>query len=229
MKKFNKRNPNHLKINGGGCRRRLIVTAFLLMVFVFKMPIVAQNTDSTNNYFYIVEQQDAYYDTLLMENGTDSMQGTGFKQYQRWKSFIGPRVDEDGDLSNYIEAVNSYYLATNPVASGYDWNYYGPVGLFDENVTGAGKGWVNRLLVDDDYSGKIWAGTHNSGLWQTTDGGHNWYLKTAQVPEITGISSMFRTNDEFVVNTSDMKSGIYLVSLNVNSSVLQSVKLSIIN
>jgi len=88
---------------GGWCKRKLITTAFLLLVFVFKMPIVAQISDTTNNYFYIVEQQDAYYDFLLMENGADSMQCTGFKQYQRWKNFVGFRIDEDGGLSNYSE------------------------------------------------------------------------------------------------------------------------------
>ncbi len=188
------------------------------------MPLNAQINDSTNNYFNIVAVQDAYYDSLLLIRGADSMEGTGFKQYQRWKNFVGLRVDENGGLNNYINAVNNYYLSSNPVVSNYTWQYSGPKGLFNHLVAGAGKGWVNRILVDEAYPGKILAGTHNSGLWYTGNGGIDWNLITSKEPRITGIASMCRSNDgsgsvylATAANMTSYSNGLYKLTDNGSS------------
>lgn len=124
------------------------------------------------------------------------MEGTGYKQYLRWKNFASPRIDENGEMTEYLNSVNNYYSSSNKsTSSNYNWNYTGPKGLFETPITGTGKGWVNRLLVDESDRNIIYAGTHNSGLWRTTDGGLNWYMLTAQYPQINGIASIIKSND----------------------------------
>ena len=116
------------------------------------MPIVAQISDTTNNYFYIVEQQDAYYDFLLMENGADSMQCTGFKQYQRWKNFVGFRIDEDGGLSNYSEIeVKRSHLSAFRLKEQLAYNRLQNIYRSDTNITA----FNDSLMVLYDLKGGI--------------------------------------------------------------------------
>ncbi|NOY51101.1 MAG: hypothetical protein GXO88_11140 [Chlorobi bacterium] len=159
------------------------------------MPLKAQINDSTNNYFNIVAQQDAYYDSVLMVRGADSMQGTGFKDYLRWKNYMGMRNDENGTTNTYMELMNEYLKnipldTSNKTGTSHVWNYFGPTGQTKEINSTFGKGWVYSLNVNKDNHNIIYAGTHNSGLWKTMDGGKSWICLTTNIPEVFGVKSI---------------------------------------
>ncbi len=178
----------------GGGKWQLIAAAFLLIFLGIKMPLNAQINDSTNNYFNIVAVQDAYYDSLLLVRGADSMEGTGFKDYIRWKNYMGMRIDENGTTNTYMELMNDYLknIQTDSSSSvtSQEWNYYGPTGHTDEINYTFGKGWVYCINVNKDNHNIIYAGTHNAGLWKTMDGGMTWKCLTNSIPEVFGGKSV---------------------------------------
>ena len=205
-------------------KQKLINNTFKVLIW-FVLTLVIQNSimsqssaDSTENYFYITQIKDVYYDSLLDVRGADSMQGTGYKSYLRWKGFNQLRLDETGTLDSYINCVNSYYDQQNP-NSLVNWNYYAPTGYpiaGSISNNGFGKGWVNKLLIKyiDVYNYNIYAGTHNNGIWQTSDKGNNWYCITKEQPKINGIASMcFNSiNDIYAItntNISEYSNGLY--------------------
>jgi len=152
-----------------------------------------------------------------MVRGADSMEGTGYKQYLRWRNFNGPRIDSTGLLTNYVEAINNYFdTPSKNVSSNFEWTYSGPFDLPTNFSMGIGKGWVNRILVDPDNPNIIYAGTHNSGVWKTINNGIDWYNISEKVPQINGIASMFQSKDEdetiyvaTATNLTSYSNGIY--------------------
>ncbi len=196
---------------------RTIILLFLIQislnnVFGAANPLPPSG-DSLNNYFHITPIQDAYYDSLINIYGIDSMQGTGFKDYIRWKGFMNMRVDENGTLDTYINSINNYYDQSNP-SSTADWTYYSPVGIPSSpgSHTGFGKGWVNRILFESNLN--IYAGTHNSGIWRTINSGVDWNCITSAYPKINGIASLcYNNNDDIYAltfaNISNYSNGIY--------------------
>ncbi|PLX02195.1 MAG: hypothetical protein C0595_11750 [Marinilabiliales bacterium] len=148
------------------------------------------------------------------------MQGTGLKQYQRWKNFTGLRCDENGELTNYITSVNNYFSNTSKsTTSVYNWSYYGPNGKAETTLSGTGKGWVNRIMYEVvDNVGHFYAGTHNSGLWHGVKSGNDyvWNILTDGIKQINGIASIIRSNDTYgtiyvatATNISNYSNGIY--------------------
>ena len=181
---------------------------------MFSYSIAQQSGDSTNNYFYITQVQDAYYDSIIDIYGIDSMQGTGYKEYVRWKGYMQMRVDGDGMLDTYINCVNNYYDQPNQ-SSTTTWTYYSPVGVPTSGIlNGSGKGWVNKILIDESNSSHIYAGTHNNGIWKTENNGYDWSCITSKYPKINGIASMcFNSNNEIYAltfsNISSYSNGLY--------------------
>lgn len=171
------------------------------MLLMLSTCIAQQSGDSTNNYFYIVQIQDAYYDSLIDIYGIDSMQGTGYKDYVRWKGYMQMRVDDDGTLDTYMNSINDYYDQTNPTST-TDWTYYSPVGEPEEgSLNGFGKGWVNQVLYDE-ANNDIYAGTHNNGIWKTSNSGYDWERITQKQPKINGVASMcFNSNNDIYALT----------------------------
>ncbi len=101
-------------------------------------------SDSTNNFFQIVVQKDAYYDSLINIRGVDSMAGTGYTGYLRWKAFMTPRVDDSGIIASYANVIKDYYDASSRGASStgtYNWDYFAPSGsALDNNEAYKDKG-----------------------------------------------------------------------------------------
>lgn len=179
-----------IRVSMGGGIKKFLFAAIGMMLLTSQTTLIAQQqSQDPNNYFNIVEQKDAYYDSLLFVLGADSMQGTGYKDYLRWKSFMGMRIDGDGTTQTYMEMMNNY-LEGNPTGTSMDWNYFGPTGLTDEVMGQFGKGWVNCIDVNKDNHNIIYAGAHNGGLWKTMDGGNHWDCLTDDYPEIFGVKSI---------------------------------------
>jgi len=176
-------------------------------------------SDSTNNFFQIVVQKDAYYDSLINIRGVDSMAGTGYTGYLRWKAFMTPRVDDSGTIASYANVIKDYYDVPARGASSsetYNWSYFAPVGVAQganinthtRNLAGFGKGWVNRIFYDD-ASHTLYAGTHNNGIWKTTDDGSNWMCITLNNSKINGIVGLLTINNTLYALTYNNLGGYY--------------------
>ena len=167
--------------------------ALLKPMAVLSQPL----TDSTANFFSISSFYDQYYDSLMQLRGADSMKGTGYKDYLRWKWFYTPRHGVNGDLGGIWEGINDYYEnfdAPENYNDISDWQFTGPYGIpkgHDNAPSGStGKGMMLSLWVSGGDHSLIYAGSHHGGLWKTTDGGENWFPLHDNDARIFGVNSI---------------------------------------
>jgi len=154
-------------------------------------------SDSTVNYFTLTEYYDAYYDSIFQLRGVDSMHGTGYSDYLRWKYFYSNRYGRYGDLTGIWSGIDDY-LRDLQEQAGYvdisDWKYMGPMGIpLGPNGTSrgqTGKGMMISIWIDPIDHDHILAGGHHGGLWKTTDGGKNWYPLNDEDHFLHGINSI---------------------------------------
>ncbi|RLD87086.1 MAG: hypothetical protein DRJ09_10880, partial [Bacteroidetes bacterium] len=155
-------------------------------------------SDPSNNFFQIVVQKDAYYDSLINIRSVDSMEGTGYTGYLRWKAFMNPRVDDSGFIASYANVIKDYYEASGRGVSStgtYNWNYFAPSGsAIYNNEAYKDKGWVNRLYYDNSNN-ILYAGTHNNGIWKTSNLGNDWTCITLNAPKINGITGLTKIDN----------------------------------
>lgn len=183
----------------------------LLSLFILFITCItySQNYDSLlNNYFYNTEKYDSYFDSLQQVLDDSTVNNLGYKDYLRWKSFMGSRYGEYGNISDYYTNMDSYHKTSggnyNPENTDADWEFLGPYGI-PKRVSGnwsgnTGKGWINQVHVNPDNHDEIYAGAHNSGVWYTDNGGESWICLTEDYPQITGIESMvFHPNDPQII------------------------------
>jgi hypothetical protein len=88
---------------------------FVLMAFMCLMSWIKPDaalsqplTDSTVNYYTLSAYYDQYYDSLIQLRGAENMQGTGYKDYLRWKWFYSTRNGVNGDLGAMWETMQDY-------------------------------------------------------------------------------------------------------------------------
>lgn len=141
------------------------------------------------NYFLIRDSTEAFFnaDTSRIKNSV-----YGFKHFQRWKTFLESRVDQNGSLATYHQNLSQEYdniILTDDDRTPGQWNPLGPV----TGTTGvlAELGIVTSLLVVDDQN--IYAGTGTAGLFVTNNGGATWRSLTDRYL-ITGIESIIKTS-----------------------------------
>jgi len=178
----------------------LIIVLALQCLFTLVNPTVALSqplTDSTVNFFTLTNYYDHYYDSLIQLRGAENMRGTGFKDYLRWKWFYTSRHGVDGNLGEMWESIADYYnnfQQPENYTDESDWQFIGPFGIppaYGEGTTSAtGKGMMLSIWVGDDDHSLIYAGSHHSGLWKTTDGGENWYPLHDNDTRIHGVNSI---------------------------------------
>ena len=153
-------------------------------------------SDSTTNYFTITAYYDAFYDSVIQSRGIENMQGTGYKDYLRWKRFYCTRHDGDGDISSIWQGITDYYENENPsyVSDNSDWKFIGPLGIplgpNHINRGQTGKGMMISIWVDPQDANHILAGGHHGGLWKTQDKGQNWFPLMDNEPRLHGINSI---------------------------------------
>lgn len=104
--------------------------------------------------------------------------GKGFKPFNRWLNFMGPRVDAagmrppNGVVLRAMEQAHEDRLAESAQRNAQDpsWEYAGPHG-----PTGlGGSGRLNRLNSRPDNPDEWWACAPAGGLWRTQDAGSTW-------------------------------------------------------
>src|SRR2546430_11398908 len=101
--------------------------------------------------------------------------------FLRWDTFWSTRTDTNderlsGSFSNLLKAYTTVSQTaicppTDPCASA--WRLLGPVSMPTQNM-----GIVVAIAVNPVNPNIIYAGTNNSGLWKTENGGASWTCKT---------------------------------------------------
>jgi hypothetical protein len=154
----------------------------LSLLLLCKLEAHSQSySDTTLNYYTITNYFDNYYDSIEQLYGIDSLKSFGYKKYIRWKNFMDSRHGEEGNLGSIWDITNNYY--DNDAGYRSDdyqasWSFVGPNGLPPNPGNGSeggnGEGMVTTIWVDTSNFNMVFAGTHNGGLWKTTDGGDSW-------------------------------------------------------
>ena len=131
-------------------------------------------TDSSANFFLMVDSAEAYYDTIPI----DTFEGGELAMFQRWKNYWQPRVDESGSFISLLNADLELFEGSGVCNStGNHINPWSNVG-HKETENGpavAGQGWVES--IDINSNGKIYLGSRRGGLWESTswtNGEPNW-------------------------------------------------------
>lgn len=145
--------------------------------------------DPDNYYEYI-----SYWDDYFDDNGSEAVTDDGmtYKQYHRFKTFMGQRCGSDGSMSDYSDAMNGYYGNISSLASvsGTKWCFLGPnrkPQLLKGGYEGQeGKGRLNATWVDPNDLDNIYVGASHGGLWHTTDAGDHWENLSDNIGEWVG-------------------------------------------
>ena len=145
----------------------------------------------TDDFATIQQQVEAYYATH------DQGRGSGYKQWKRWEYKMERRLDENGKIFNWVNAVfDEYHRYEHSIGNDPDrtwggfWNQVGPTDYV--RVGGGhngGIGRVNCVAFHPSNSSILWAGTPAGGLWKTTNLGSTWTPMTDGLPSI-GVSGI---------------------------------------
>lgn len=126
----------------------------------------ASPTETTLQYFDRMDE--VYQDFIGVWPIAKNTSGTGFKPYMRFKSFMEPRLSDDGNMIPGVrwEAFQQLQqMVQDRGQSGPTWFNLGPA-----NVAGR----VLCIEVHPENSDIVFAGFASGGLWKTTDSGANW-------------------------------------------------------
>lgn len=119
-----------------------------------------------------------YYDSLISVRGIDSMQGTGYTQYQRWFRYWAPKLLPDKDYSDYqnqlLEYAGQYSVPNNSNTGNVKWKLIGPNG-YGNDIASKFTGQIHYMYKKpNDESGRIFACSPVGGLFISMNNGDNW-------------------------------------------------------
>ena len=155
-----------------------MISKLLLLIFTTVMLTLNAQTDFYNDLL----QNRHYYDSLISIRGIDSMQGTGYVQYQRWFRYWAPKLMPDEDYDDYQNNILDYAENYSPAGSGNGsnptWRLIGPNDIPSKVPTtnARGVGQIHYIYKDPfDQSGKtMFACSPVGGLFRSTDDGETW-------------------------------------------------------
>ncbi|MBS1652114.1 MAG: T9SS type A sorting domain-containing protein [Bacteroidetes bacterium] len=135
--------------------------------------------NSTANSFTTIQSQANAYFMVHPDTSHDGKKET----YERWETFWQKRVGSTNPLENgtFLPAYKAAYAQMNlPIcfnSGSYsaNWVELGP-GINPQSLQT--QGIVNAVAFDPINSNIFYAGTTNSGLWKTSDGGTTWVCLT---------------------------------------------------
>lgn len=82
--------------------KRILFISFLMIV---SLETFSQKND---NFYTIKAFYDAYYEPILLQNGIDNMQGTGYNPYQNWVDYYEPILYPSGYFVAERQKLNLY-------------------------------------------------------------------------------------------------------------------------
>lgn len=152
----------------------------------------AMMSDRTVNFYKTKRAYDLYFSNKA------KVRGTGWKQFERWADNASKIINRDGSFPpiDKVEKVMAQYNRNNltPRSNGGAWVSVGPdkepgLGKWaGGNMSGAGTGRLNVLVIHPTNSDIMYAGAPQGGLWKTTNAGVSW----TQVP---GLASSIAINE----------------------------------
>ena len=174
----------------------VICLGFLLMV---TMGIRAQESDPEDSYYEIYQAKLNYLNEMAIQEGKEVSELTEYKHFVIWAEHFWTKHGQNGSMREFGAAINNYYNSATDAEGEFEleWNYNAPDSLWPKiNMSptnqNAGQGLIISLWVDKDSVNHIMAGgEYSGGLWETQDGGNNWYNISESEPMIQGISSIW--------------------------------------
>ena len=123
-----------------------------------------------------------------------TVKGSGWKPFNRWVWFYGPRVDEDGFVpagarwQAYLEAqeMARQHQAGNAGRDVPVWTNLGPVNI-------AGR--CTPIAIDPSDHNRMMVGSASGGLWISTNAGASWEPVDDNLPSLAVGAILFDPND----------------------------------
>jgi hypothetical protein len=178
--------------------RKIFFIIILVITSIIPITSSAQHWMSKfehlGNYPQIKAATEAYFseDTSRISN-----KACGYKDFNRWMTFMESRVDVNGSLSTYNAAFN---VARNQILESdgsnrifTGWQSLGP--LLNTHPSNAWLGLITSIWVDESNFRTIYAGSNSGGLFVTYDGGDNWSCLTDKYM-VTGVESIEKNSLE---------------------------------
>ncbi len=140
------------------------------------------------NIYNLRESFDQWFETH------DQGKGTGYKQFQRYLSFMEPRVYPTGEFPEEALWAAYQYVEANRLKSGSFTASWSPIGPFDvpTDLIGdrrAGAGRINCITFHPNDPDIFYVGAPSGGVWKTINGGDDWATTTDQLPAL-GVSDI---------------------------------------
>lgn len=131
------------------------------------------------NFYDIVKRWDLQFEALRRELGErfEAEEGTGYGQYQEWKSHLEPWVYPHGRIEIAYEAMNRIARQPDPPTQPPYCNAWKELGPFDTpagSSAGRGVGRVNWIDFDPNNANNLFTGSALGGLFYSTDAGATW-------------------------------------------------------
>ena len=152
---------------------------FFLIFIITSLNLFAQNNtlpfeklgDYSANFFDI---QNLFY---KHSKGQDIDSIEGWKQFKRWEWFWETRVLPDGTFPNYNTYRDNFinFMNNNLDKVAGNWQEVGPY-TYPANLKGMGR--IKCIAFHPDNENIIYAGAPTGGLWQSNNGGENWFTNT---------------------------------------------------
>lgn len=186
------------------------LSTFCLLVFC---TLFAQGQKS--DFYAMLIKKDKYYDSLIKARGSNNMQGTGYKDYLRWKAYWIPKIGNSENQVDAYNAIRNYTENYNTIKNNFsiisqNWISLGPFSRPNNipsnyTVGMAGVGRIHAFSFDPNNQSRIYAMSPSwGGLFRSDNSGSSW--TKIQTDDVTyeGFSFLHvdRTNSNnlFLVN-----------------------------
>jgi len=179
-------------------KKNLLKALSMSVLLVLAINMTAQEIIPDDSYNYAYQQQLNYLIELADEQGKELIDLPEYKHFCIWARDYETKLDQEGKLSIFGEAIESYYQDNSDVEGDFelDWEYNSPDSLWRKingsGNTNSGQGLIITLWISPSDTNHILAGGQFcGGLWETIDGGDRWFNITEDYWQIQGISSIF--------------------------------------
>jgi len=202
----------------------LLVILFLIAASFMPLISNAQHWMSQfghlENYYQIKAATEVFFseDTSRRSNKVYD-----YKGFNRYVTFMDPRVDQDGSLATYSEAFNTsreeILNSTDNNRIFAEWKPLGPSHNISLPEAQSYLGLITSVWVDTSNFTTIYAGSNSGGLFVSNNGGNSWNCLTDQYM-VTGVESIEKNARQ--PNVIYIGTGFYTWGRNYGVGVLKS-------
>ncbi len=174
------------------------------------IPFFGYTSFAQTDFITEFQQEQTYYDSLISVRGSDSMQGTGYTQFQRRYRYWGPKLSANYDFDDYQADLLDYahhYTYNEETNNTITWHLVGPNDVPEIGFAAKGTGQIHYILKDPhDLTGNtVYACSPVGGLFKSVNNGDAWEnVGTDKGMPRPGVSSIVvdsRTSSTLYVST----------------------------